>query len=148
VEDPERLAGAFICGDFKSPLPEGVPEDFPWFSPIAEALMKIDDVYETKREGLVRVTRSISGWSECPPVSSPRRALRTLFRLCAEVGLNRGFKRCVTECTCITRKRPPHGPVSRSVERMAYRDFRFQGRAVFAGIEPPAHRRDFVRTGV
>jgi hypothetical protein len=33
----ETLAGAFICRDFKSPLPEGLLEDFPWFSPIAEA---------------------------------------------------------------------------------------------------------------
>ena len=37
------LAGAFICRDFKSPPPAGVPGAFPWFSPIAELRMTIDD---------------------------------------------------------------------------------------------------------
>lgn len=68
----ETLAGAFICRDFKSPLPAGVPRDFPWLTPTAEALMKRDGVNEAKRPGLV-------------------------------LG----------------------------------EDFRFQGRAVFAGVEPP-----------
>jgi hypothetical protein len=36
ADHPETLAGAFICRDLKSPLPEGVPGDFPWFRPIAE----------------------------------------------------------------------------------------------------------------
>lgn len=29
ADHSETLAGAFICRDFKSPLPEGVPGDFP-----------------------------------------------------------------------------------------------------------------------
>src|SRR5262249_32738299 len=43
ADHSETLAGAFICRDFKSQLPAGVPGEFPWFSPIAEALMTIDD---------------------------------------------------------------------------------------------------------
>ena len=43
ADDPHTLAGVFICRDFKSPLPEGVPRDFPWFTPIAEALRNVDD---------------------------------------------------------------------------------------------------------
>ena len=43
ADHSETLAGAFICRDFKSPPPAGVPGDFPWFSPIAELRMTIDD---------------------------------------------------------------------------------------------------------
>ena len=53
ADHSEILAGAFICRDFKSPPPAGVPGDFLWFSPIAEAVMTIDDAYDAKRPGLV-----------------------------------------------------------------------------------------------
>jgi hypothetical protein len=53
VDNPDTLAGVFICRDFKSPLPEGVPEDFPWFGPIAQALVTVDEAYEAKRPGLM-----------------------------------------------------------------------------------------------
>ena len=33
MNDPDKLAGVFISRDFKSPVPEGIPEDFPWFTP-------------------------------------------------------------------------------------------------------------------
>jgi hypothetical protein len=61
----------------------------------------------------------------------------TLFRLCAEVGRNRDFKRCVTECTGYYSQTAARRAGFQGCERLTYRDFRFQGRAVFAGIEPP-----------
>jgi hypothetical protein len=100
ADHPETLAGAFICRDFKSPLPVGVPGDFPWFRPIAEALMKIDDAYEAKHPGLVP-GEALDLWMVGVPPSgqfAKKGITSTLFRLCAEVGRNRDFKRCVTEC--------------------------------------------------
>ena len=61
----------------------------------------------------------------------------TLFRLSAEVGRRRNFKRCLTECTGHYSQTTARKTGFKERERLAYRDFRFQGRAVFAGIEPP-----------
>lgn len=52
VDEPDTLAGVFICRDFKSPLPEGVLEEFSFFEPIGEALMTVDQEYEAKRPTL------------------------------------------------------------------------------------------------
>jgi hypothetical protein len=79
VDHPDTLAGVFICRDLKSPLPEGIPEDFPWFLPVAEALVTVDEAYEAKRPGLPSERPSISGWSACPrTVNSPKGASRVL----------------------------------------------------------------------
>jgi hypothetical protein len=61
----------------------------------------------------------------------------TLFRLSAEVGRKRNFKRCVTECTGHYSQTAARKAGFLECERLAYRDFRFQGPAVFAGIETP-----------
>src|SRR5262245_51239081 len=50
-EEPTTIAGALICRDFKGPLPDGVPDAFTWFFPIAEALMTVDGEYEKQRPG-------------------------------------------------------------------------------------------------
>src|SRR5258708_26944674 len=47
VDEPDTLAGVFICRDFKSPIPEGI-QDSPGSSPIGEALMTVDAAYEAK----------------------------------------------------------------------------------------------------
>jgi hypothetical protein len=139
VNHPETLAAAFICRDFKSPLPDGVPGDFPWFSPIAAALMRIDDAYEAKHPGLVP-GEALDLWMVGVPPSgqfAKKGMASTLFRLCAEVGRNRGFKRCVLECPGYYSQTAARRTGFQECQRLAYRDFRFQGRAVFAKIEPP-----------
>jgi hypothetical protein len=50
---------------------------------------------------------------------------------------NRGFKRCVTECTGHYSQTAARRSGFQKRARLAYRDFRFEGRAVFAEIEPP-----------
>ena len=139
ADHSETLAGAFICRDFKSPLPAGVPEDFPWFSPIAEALMKIDSAYEAKRPGLAP-GEALDLWmvGVLPSSQFARKGIAsTLFRLSAEVARKHNFKRCVTECTGYYSQTAARNTGFKERARLAYRDFRFQGRAVFAGIEPP-----------
>jgi ribosomal protein S18 acetylase RimI-like enzyme len=139
ADNSEMVAGAFICRDFKSPLPEGVPGDFPWFSPIAEALMKLDGDYEAKRPELV-LGEALDLWmvGVSPCTQFARQGIAsTLFRLSAEVGRKRNFKRCLTECTGHYSQTAARNSGFKERERLVYRDFRFQGRAVFAEIEAP-----------
>jgi hypothetical protein len=98
VDQPDTLAGVFICRDFKSPLPEGVPEEFPWFRPIAEALMTVDDAYEAKRPA-IRLGEAVDLWMVGVSPGGQLAIANTLFRVSAELGREQGFKRCVTECT-------------------------------------------------
>jgi hypothetical protein len=139
VDQPDAIAGVFICRDFKSPLPEGVPEEFPWFRPIGEALTAVDGLYEAKRPGLV-LGEAVDLWMVGVPPDSrfaKRGIASTLFRLSAELGRERGFTRCVTECTGHYSQSAARKQGFEERARLAYRDFRFEGRAVFAGIEPP-----------
>jgi hypothetical protein len=101
ADDPDTLAGVFISRDFKSPMPEGLAEELPSFSPIGEALMTVDAAYEAKRPGLM-LGDAVDLWMVGVPPGSrfARRGIAsTLFRLSADLALGRGFKRCVTECT-------------------------------------------------
>jgi hypothetical protein len=139
LNHPETLAGAFICRDFKSPLPNSLLIDFPWFRPIAEALINVDVAYEAKRPGLA-LGEVLDLWMVGVPQSThfERKGLAsTLFRLCAAVGRSRGFKRCVTKCTGYYSQTAARKTGFKECERLAYRDFRFEGRAVFSGINPP-----------
>jgi hypothetical protein len=139
VDDPDTLAGVFICRDFKSPLPEGIPEEFPWFRPIGEALMTVDEAYEATRPGLT-LGDAVDLWMVGVPPGSrfaKRGIASTLFRVSTAVSRDRGFKRCVTECTGHYSQTAARKAGFRERARLTYRDFRFDGRAVFAEIEPP-----------
>jgi len=139
VDDPDTIAGVFICRDFKSPLANGIPEDFPWFNPIAEALMTVDEAYEAKCPGLA-LGDAVDLWmvGVTPGSRFAKRGIAsTLFRVSAELGRVRGFKRCVTECTGDYSQTAARKNGFQERARLSYRDFRFEGRAVFAGIEPP-----------
>jgi len=139
VDRPDTLAGVFICRDFKSPMPKDIAEDFPWFSPIVEALSMVDKAYEAKRPGLM-LGEVVDLWMVgVPPISrfAKRGIASTLFRVSAELGRVRGFKRCVTECTGDYSQMAARKSGFQERARLSYRDFRFEGRAVFAGIEAP-----------
>ena len=139
VDEPDTLAGVFISRDFKSPVPDGIPADFPWFSPIVEALMTVDEVYEAKRPGLT-LGDAVDLWMVGVRSGSrfaKRGIASTLFRISADLACTRGFKRCVTECTGHYSQTAARKNGFQERARLAYRDFRFEGSAVFAGIEPP-----------
>jgi hypothetical protein len=61
----------------------------------------------------------------------------TLFRVSADFARSRGVKRYVTECTGHYSQTAARRNAFQERARLAYRDFRFEGQAVFAGIEPP-----------
>ncbi len=138
VDDPNTLAGVFINRDFKSPMPDSIPGD-PRFRPIGAALMTVDELYEAKRPGL-RLGDAVDLWMVGVPPGSrfaKRGIASTLFRVSAELARNRGFKRCVTECTGQYSQTAARKNGFEERARLAYRDFRFEGRPVFAAIEPP-----------
>jgi len=139
VDDPDTLAGVFISRDFKSPMPDAIPEAFPWFSPIGEALMTVDEAYEAERPGLT-LGDAVDLWMVGVRQGSrfARRGIAsTLFRVSADLARNRGFKRCVTECTGHYSQTAARRNGFQERARLAYKDFRFEGRAVFVEIEPP-----------
>jgi hypothetical protein len=139
VDHPDTLAGVFICRDFKSPMPEGVAEEFSWFLPIAEALVTVDEAYEAQRPGLT-LGEAVDLWMVGVPPDTQfakKGIASTLFRVSADLGLSRGFKRCVTECTGHYSQTAARKIGFQERVRLAYADFRFEGRAVFAEIEPP-----------
>jgi hypothetical protein len=139
VDHPDTLAGVFICRDFKSPFPEGVPEEFPWLHPIAEALVTVDEAYERKRPGLI-LGEAVDLWMVGVPPGSQfakRGIASNLFRLCVDLARTRGFDRCVTECTGHYSQMAARKIGFQERARLVYQDFRFEGRAVFTAIEPP-----------
>jgi GNAT superfamily N-acetyltransferase len=139
VDDPDTLAGVFINRDLGSPVPDGIPGDFPWFIPIVEALTAVGDAYVAKRPGL-KLGDAVDLWMVGVQQGSrfARKGIAsTLFRASAELARSRGFKRCVTECTGHYSQTAARRNGFQERARMAYRDFRFEGLAVFDEIEPP-----------
>jgi GNAT superfamily N-acetyltransferase len=138
VDDLATVAGVFISRDFKSPLPDGIPEQFPWFLPIAHALVTVDEAYEAKRPRL-EIGDAVDLWMV--GVADARFAKRgiasTLFRLCPAVARERGFKRCVTECTGHYSQTAARRAGFNVAARLVYKEFRFDERPVFAGIGQP-----------
>ena len=139
VDDPDTLAGVFICRDFKSPLPEGISDDFPRLRPITEALDTVDEAYVAKQPGLTLGEAVVLYMVGVPPGGrfAKRGIASTIFRVSADLGRTRGFKRCVTECTGHYSQTAARKTGFQERARLAYRDFRFEGRAVFADIELP-----------
>src|SRR5262245_60131443 len=60
-----------------------------------------------------------------------------LFRICSELPRDSGFRHCVTECTGHYSQMAARRACFREAARLAYDDFRFEGRPVFAAIGPP-----------
>jgi hypothetical protein len=137
ADDPGKLAGVFICRDFKSPMPEGFSD--PWFNPIGAALMTVGEAYEAQRPGLT-LGDAVDLWMVAVPPGgrfAKKGIASTLFRVSADLARSRGFKRCVTECTGYYSQTAARKAGFLERARLAYRDFRFEGRKVFAGIQPP-----------
>ena len=139
VDEPGTVAGVFICRDFKAPPPPGVIEDFPWFHPAGAAITAVDEAYEAQRPGL-GLGDAVDLWmvAVTPGSRFARRGIaRTLFRVCVDLARARGFARCVTECTGHYSQTAARKTGFEERARLAYRDFRFHGRSVFAAIPPP-----------
>ena len=139
VDEPSTLAGVFICRDFKSPLPDGLLDDVPQFRPIADALRTVDESYESRIPRLA-LGDAADLWmvGVAPGDRFTNRGIATnLFRLSANLARERGFGRCVTECTGHYSQAAARKAGLQERARLAYRDFRFEGQPIFAGIQPP-----------
>ncbi len=139
VERPATVAGAFMCRDFKSPFPGRLLEEVPRFAPIAHALETVDEAYELQCPGLALGDAvDLFTVAVTPGSLFARKGIASaLFRVCADLARDRGFKRCVSECTGHYSQTAARKAGFQERVRLAYRDFRFDGRSVFAGIEPP-----------
>jgi hypothetical protein len=60
-----------------------------------------------------------------------------LFGICSDVVRDSGFKRCVTECTGHYSQAAAQRAGFKEVARLAYKDFRLEGKPVFARIGSP-----------
>lgn len=139
VGDEDTVAGAFICRDFKSPLPDAVPDAFPWFFPIAQILAAVDEAYESGQPQL-KLGDAVDLWMVGVPPGGrfAKKGIATnLFRVGADLARKRSFKRCVSECTGHYSQTAAKKTGFKERARISYKDFRFEGRPVFAGIEPP-----------
>ena len=136
--EPQTVAGVCLSRDFKSPLPEGIPGEFPWLLPIGHALMTVTQAYAAKRRHL-KAGDAVELWMVA--VAERRFARRgvasRLFRVCASLAREHGFKRCVTECSGRYSQIAAERAGFKEAARLAYRQFRFDGRAVYAAIDAP-----------
>jgi GNAT superfamily N-acetyltransferase len=136
---PDELAGVFINRDFKASPPPGFPEALPRFTPLVDALASIDAEYEARRPGL-QPGQVTDLWMV--GVNQGGRYARkgiasTLFRVSVEHARQRGFQRCVVECTGHFSQRGALKCGFQERARVIYKDYRFEGRPVFASIPEP-----------
>lgn len=134
---PGELAGAFISRDFGAPLPLGVPDNFPRFEPIIDALMSVDEQYEAQVAGLQR-GQAVNLWMVGVDGRFSRQGVAgNLFRISAQVAQDQAFERCVTECTGHFSQRAALDAGFQERACVNYKDFFFKGRPVFAAIPEP-----------
>jgi hypothetical protein len=137
AEDPETLAGVFICRDFKAPIPDGIEQN-EMLMPAMTALMTVDEEYERTRPGL-QPGDAVDLWMV--GVDAPRFAGKgisnVLFDLCPGLAKQQGYGLCVTECTGHFSQSAARRAGFREAARLAYSDFRFDGQPLFAGIPAP-----------
>lgn len=136
-DDPDTVVGAFLSRDFKSPVPEDILHDCPWFLPVAQALMSIGEIYETRHPRLER-GEVADLWMVGTDARFAQRGIASrMFGLCTRLARERGFRRCVTECTGQYSQMAARRAGFEEVARLSYREFRFEGKALFAGIPLP-----------
>ena len=126
------LVGAMFSDDFGTPPPdlEGLPVSF---APVGALLERLDDDYRRSRS-IAEGSHAHFNMLAVVPTLSGRGIAQTLVELAMENAARRGYRFAVTEAT---------GPVSQHIFRklgfkerhvVAYEDFRFDGRPVFAAI--------------
>jgi ribosomal protein S18 acetylase RimI-like enzyme len=128
-----RMAGALLTEDSAAEPPGGVEALSPKFDPIFDILGSLDSEYrdqEAVRPG-ERLHLFLLGVDEA---FAGRGIAQRLVEACLRNGLNRGYRRAVTEATNLTSQHVfrKQGFVERV--RRSYQDYRYQGEAVFASI--------------
>ena len=136
-DDPDTVVAAFLSRDFKSPVPEDLLEDCPWFPPAGHALMSVGEVYEARHPHLGR-GEVADLWMVGTDARYALRGIASrMFRLCMRLARERGFSRVVTECTGHYSQTAARRAGFEEVTRLIYKEFRFDDQAVFADIPLP-----------
>lgn len=128
-----RLVGAMFSDDFGTPPPDlrNLPERL---APVGVLLDSLDEEYRRTQTIVVGSHAHLNMLAVLPSVSG-RGIAQTLVRISLENAAKRGYRFAVTEA---------NGPVSQHIFRrfgfrerctVSYKDFRFDGRPVFASIE-------------
>ncbi|MGH3546862.1 MAG: hypothetical protein ACRDQU_01780 [Pseudonocardiaceae bacterium] len=134
---PDQLAGVFINRDFKAPLPPWVPDDFPRFEPIIDALLSVDEQYEAQVADRQRGQVFHLWMGGVDRRFSRQGVARNLFHLSARIAHDQAFERCVAECTGHFSQRAALDAGFQERACVAYKDFIFEGSPVFAAIPEP-----------
>ena len=97
----------------------------------------MDEAYEARRPESGRGD-AVDLWMVGVDARFTRRGIANrLFQICSHLARDGGFKRCVTECTGHYSQAAAQRAGFKEMARLAYREFRFEGRPVFARIGPP-----------
>jgi ribosomal protein S18 acetylase RimI-like enzyme len=132
--DTGEMIGALLTEDSVSPSPRGLDQLSRKFDPISDILDQLDVDYrrgKTPRPGdslhlfLLGVARSFGG----------RGVAQQLVATCLQNGLHRGYRIAVTEATNRVSQHIFRKSGFTDRVRRSYRDYRFEGKAVFASIE-------------
>jgi len=133
LADSGRVVGALLTEDSSSSLPDGMERLSRKFDPIFDILGQLDAEYRGDSEIAhgEQLHLFLLGVS---PLVVGRGVAHELVRMCLENGSRLGYRTAVTEATNkasqhIFRKAGFSERVSRS-----YKDYRFEGRAVFVSI--------------
>ena len=139
VDAHGRLACALLTRDFKSPLPDDFQERLPKYAPLLDALGTLDAVYESAHPG-AGLGDSLDLWMvtvDRDGEFAGKGLATTLVTLAVNLARARGFRWCVTECTGRFSQQAVLRNGFRELSHIAYKDFVYQGTAVFASIPAP-----------
>lgn len=140
--DGERIVGAFINRDFLGPLPEGLMEfiESSPFAPVIGAILELDDRWFEAHPEIPKDQkgRVVDLWmvGVCPQYRGHQIA-NHLTELSLEVVAQAGFDMAVVEATGAFSQAAMIKAGCRPVYELAYKDFLWNGKAVFAEVPPP-----------
>jgi hypothetical protein len=138
-DDPQTVVAAFLSRDFKSPVPEDILEDCPWFLPAGQALMSIGEVYEASHPNLKRGDVADLWMVGTDAQFALRGIASRMFRLCLRLARERGFRCCVAEWNraLLADGRPAHRLRGNHASRL--QGFPLRGAGGLRRHPPPAH---------
>ena len=138
-DDPGHIGGVLMNRDYQAPLPAGILDDVPRFSPVAAALQAVDERYEATRPAL-ESGEALDLWMLGVVPGSPfaRRGIaHGLILAGRDAAHQNGFRRCVAECTGRYSQRAAIKAGFVEGARVDYATFQFEGRRIFANIPAP-----------
>jgi ribosomal protein S18 acetylase RimI-like enzyme len=130
------LLGALLAEDFGTPPPSGVEESAPGFAPIGALLDSLDRQYRASHT-VVPGTHLHLFMLGVTEHASGRGIAGHLVNTCLANGKRRGYTVAVTEATGSISQRVFRKLGFRSLLTEFYRDFLFNGKAVFSSIVGP-----------